>query len=156
MTDVISDGRERRAYFRLEKTLLVRFRISDRNPDRVYSAASRNISHGGMCLEVVQNQTELLNTLQHHPHKIEIELQTPILDYSESNSVEHNWISGQIDWHQKTNGKNPAVVIGLSFVHLSDRTRKKLHDLMVQEYVAQYGKKNWQPEPFPVFAFDVE
>jgi c-di-GMP-binding flagellar brake protein YcgR len=156
MANVISDVRDRRVYFRLEKTLPVRLRICDSKPDRIYSATSRNISHGGMCLEVGENQTELLNTLQHHPHEVKIELQTPIFDYSESSSVGQNWISGQIDWHQKPDRGNPVVLIGLSFVRLSDRTRKKLHDLMVQEYVARYGVKNWQPEPFPVFAFDIK
>ena len=156
MADAISNGRDRRAYFRLAKILPVRFRICDRNPDRVYSAASRNISHGGMCLEVAQNQTELLNALQHRPQRAMVELQTPVFDHSEFGSAQTNWISGEIDWHQRPTADNLAVVIGLSFVRVTDRTRKQLHDLMVREFVSQYGVKDWQTESVPVFAFDVK
>ena len=57
------DGKERRAYFRLDKALKVHLRLSGNNPTKTYTATTKNISHGGLCVEVPHHQKELIEKL---------------------------------------------------------------------------------------------
>ena len=57
------NGKERRAYVRLEASLPVRFTISGKEMGKIYTATTKNLSHGGLCLEVHQDKEELIDKL---------------------------------------------------------------------------------------------
>jgi hypothetical protein len=61
MTRKLFNGSERRAYVRLETSLPVRFKISGKEMSKIYTAVTKNISHGGLCLEVHQDKEELID-----------------------------------------------------------------------------------------------
>ena len=76
MTSKPFGSKARRAYARLERSLPVRFKISTEKMNKTYTATTKNISQGGICLEIHQDTQELIENLSTADSKIGIDLDT--------------------------------------------------------------------------------
>ena len=131
-------GRERRAYVRLESSLPVRFKIFAEPKGKTFTATTKNISRGGLCLEIRQGTLKLLDKLSRTEPKISINLDILIPPPDTAASVKPAWISSRVDWTRKPTAKNPVMLIGLEFEGITDEARKRIHDYIVGEVVKRY------------------
>ena len=136
------DGKERRAYVRLEISLPVRFKISTEKINKTYTATTKNISQGGICLEIYQDTRELIENLAAADSKIGIDLDTMLPRPPAAASTPPAWINSRVDWARKPTSKDPAMLIGLEFEGVTDDARKRIHDYIVAEFVKNYEKPN--------------
>ena len=134
------NGKERRAYVRLNKALTVRLRFSGDHPDKTYIANTTDISHGGLCIEVPKNQKELIEKLSATSDNSSINVEASILNSNVEFSVKTAWISCKLDWAKKLTNKNQVMLTGLAFNNLTDDARKQIHDYIVEEFVKHYDK----------------
>ncbi len=134
------DGKERRAYVRLESSLPVKFKIFTEQKGKTFTATTKNISRGGLCLEIRQDTQELLKNLSSTEPKISINLDTLIPPPNTAASAKSAWISSRVDWARKPTAKNPVMMIGLEFEGVTDDARKRIHDYIVEEIVKRYGE----------------
>ena len=132
------DGKERRAYVRLESSLPVKFKIFTEQKSKTFVATTKNISRGGLCLEIRQDTAELLENLSGTEPKISINLDILIPPPDTAASVEPSWISSRVDWARKPAAKNPVMLIGLEFEGITDEARKRINDYIVKEAVKRY------------------
>jgi c-di-GMP-binding flagellar brake protein YcgR len=142
MSEDISGGRERRKYIRIDTEVPVRFKISWLNSGKIYSAITKNISHGGICLEVLQDQNELVESLSSAPEWPTMEIAPLLPDLSADNDTEAPWITSRLDWVQKPSAKNPALLIGMGFVEMADEVRKQIYDFVVGQFIGNYNLEN--------------
>lgn len=140
MSDDIFNGAERRAYFRLDKELPVRFRLCGEGQDKIYTAITKNISRGGICLEMHEEKEELIEKLSQNGYKPAIDVETPIPDPDEGVVSKPVWLNGRVDWVQKPSNKDSAILMGLAFNEMSDDISKKLYDFILGEFVKLYAK----------------
>jgi c-di-GMP-binding flagellar brake protein YcgR len=138
MTPEPFNGKERRAYVRLETSLPVRFRISGKEMSKIYSATTKNMSHGGLCLEVHQDKEELLEKLSVDESKLGIDLDTLIPKPSVAGSAKPLWVNGRVDWLRKPKRKNPTLLMGIRFENLTQEARRQIHGHIVDEFVGRY------------------
>lgn len=131
-------GKERRAYVRLERSLPVQFKISADQMSKTYTATTKNISQGGLCLEIYQDTQQLIENLATADSKVGIDLDTLIPQPHTAASTTPAWISSRVDWSRKPTAKNPAMLIGLEFEGVTDEARKRIHDYIVEEFVKRY------------------
>ena len=134
------NGKERRAYVRLNKALTVRLRFSGDQPDKTYTANTKNISHGGLCIEVPKNQKELIEKLSATRENSSINIEASILNSRIEFSLKPAWINCRFDWTKKPTHKNQVLLTGLAFNNLTEDTRKQIHDYIVEEFVKSYDK----------------
>ena len=132
------DGKERRAYVRLKSSLPVKFKICTEQKGKTFTATTKNISRGGLCLEIRQDTSELLKNLSSTEPQISINLDTLLPSPNTAASAKSAWISSRVDWARKPTAKNPVMLIGLEFEGVSDDIRKRIHDYIVQEIVKRY------------------
>ena len=138
MAPGLMNGRERRAYIRLETELPVRFKISGKEESKIYEATTKNISHGGLCLEFQKEKEDLLDKLSTDKPKLGIDLDALIPDQTAEASADQFWVNSRVDWTRKPKSKNPVLLIGLEFEDLTQAARKKIHDYLVGEFLKQY------------------
>ena len=134
------NGKDRRAYVRLNKALTVRLRFSGDHPDKTYTANTKNISHGGLCIEVPKNQKELIEKLSATRENSSINIEASILNSRIEFSLKPAWINCRFDWTKKPTHKNQVLLTGLAFNNLTEDTRKQIHDYIVEEFVKSYDK----------------
>ena len=138
MTRELFNGRERRAYVRLETSLPVRFKISGKGMSKIYTAITKNISHGGLCLEVHQDNEELMDKLSADCPKLGIDLDALIPDQDPADSLKPVWVNSRVDWTRKPKSKDPVLLMGLAFENITQEARKKIHDYLVGEFIKRY------------------
>lgn len=85
-------GKERRAYVRLERSLPVRIKIFSNQMSKTYTATTKNISQGGLCLEIYQDTQQLIENLVAADSKVGIDLDTLIPQSLTSASTAPAWI----------------------------------------------------------------
>ena len=134
-----SNGKEKRTVPRLGITRPICFRLSDEGGDKVYTATTKNISRGGMCLKVLQEKQELVEKLFQKGPKPAIDIEYPIPIQDAQISAKTVWINGRVEWAKKPDDKEPAVLLGLKFGEMADDIRKKLFEFILNEYVKRYG-----------------
>ena len=117
MTLELFSGVERRAYVRLETSVPIRFKISGKEMGKIYAATAKNMSHGGLCLEVHQNKEELIEKLSADDAKLGIDLDALKPTPGAAGSEKPVWVVGRVDWMRKPNRKNTTLLMGLSFIH---------------------------------------
>jgi c-di-GMP-binding flagellar brake protein YcgR len=140
MTSNLFDGRERRAYVRLESSLPVRFKIPTEQINKTYTATTKNISQSGLCLEIYQTTQELIENLAVADSKISIDLDTLIPRSPTAASTKPAWINSRVDWARKPTAKDPAMLIGLEFEGVNEEARKRILNYIVDEFVKRYEK----------------
>ena len=141
MTQKRFDGKERRAYVRLKQSLPVRFKINGEQTGETYSARTRNISRGGLCVEIARENAELLEKISGPGQKIGIAIDTLIPDQATAVSAKSVWINSRVDWTRKTS-KKQDLLMGLEFENLAEETRRRIHDFIVKEMVNRYEKSD--------------
>ena len=134
------NGKERRVYFRIEKALPVRLRLAGNNPPKTYAAETRNISQGGLCVEVPLHQKELIEKLKAAGKDSELNLEASIETNHADIAAKPAWIKCKVDWAKPSATKDPALTMGLTFQKLAENTRKQIRDYIVEEFVKSYGK----------------
>ena len=132
------NGKERRAYVRLENSLPVKFKISAEQKSKTYTAMTKNISRGGLCLEIDRNIQQLFENLSGTDLKISIDLDTLIPQPETAPPAKAAWISSRVDWARKPTAKNPAMLLGLEFEGVSDDARRRIHGYIVEAFVKRY------------------
>ena len=140
MAEKIFNGKERRAYFRLNKEYPIRFRLCDKEQDKVYNAVTKNISRGGICLEVHEEKEELLEKLSQNEDKLPIDVETPRMTADEEVISKPVWINGSVEWAQTPGDNEAGILMGLAFTDMSDDIRKNLHNFILDKFVKQYGE----------------
>ncbi len=133
-------GKERRAYVRLESALPVRFKIFANQMSKTYTATTKNISQGGLCLEIYQDTRQLIENLAAAGSKVGIDLDTLIPQPHTAASARPAWINSRVDWSRKPTAKNPAMLIGLEFEGVTNEVRKRIRNYIVEEFVKRYGE----------------
>lgn len=134
------DGKERRAYIRLKRSLPVRFKIDGNQEGKTYMATTRNISRGGLCVEIAQETEELLEKIFAPGHKVGIDIDSLMSKKTAAVSAKSVWISSRVDWARKPTKKKRSLLMGLEFEDVAEETRRRLHDFIVQEMVKRYEK----------------
>ena len=134
------NGKEQRAYVRLNNSLEVRLRFSEDKQDKTYTATAINISHGGLCIEVPENQKELIDKLCATKENSNIIIETPTLNDTVELLTKPAWTNCRLHWTQRPTNKNPVFLAGLAFNNLTEDTRKQIHDYLVEEFVKYYDK----------------
>jgi hypothetical protein len=133
---------ERRNYVRIDTEVPVRFKISWINPGKVYSATTKNISHGGICLQVLHEQDELVETLASPPEWPTIEV-APLLPYNYPKQISATaWITSRLNWIERPTADDPSLRIGLDFVDMAGEVRKQIFDLIVGQFIKNYNVVN--------------
>jgi len=138
MTHELFTGKERRAYVRLDTALSVRFRISGQDMSKIYAATTKNMSRGGLCLEIHQNKEELIEKLSADDTKLGIDLDALVPKPGAADSDEPVWVDSRVDWLKKPNRKNPTLLMGLRFEALTEKARRLIHSYIVDEFVKRY------------------
>jgi len=133
------NGKERRVYIRLQKSLPVRFKINGSQTGKTYLATTRNISRGGLCVELAQETEDLLEKISAPGHKIFIDIDTLIPDQTTAVSAKSVWINSRVDWTRETK-KKQNLLVGLEFEDVAEETRRRIHDYIVEELVKRYKK----------------
>ena len=134
------DGKERRAYVRLKQSLPVRFRIDVRQGGKTFMAKTRNISRGGLCVEIAEGTEELLKKISASGHKIAVAIDTLISKQETPVSAKSVWINSRLDWVRKPGKKKHTLLLGLEFEDMAEELRRRIHDFIVKEMVGRYGK----------------
>ena len=134
------NGKERRAYVRLNTALTVRLRFPGDQPDKAYIAAIKDISHGGLCIEVPKNQKQLIEKLSATRENPSINIEGSILNSGVEFFAKPAWINCRLEWAKKPNNKNPVLLAGIAFNNLTEDTREQLHDYIIGEFVKHYDK----------------
>jgi c-di-GMP-binding flagellar brake protein YcgR len=142
MSRDISNGRERRNYVRIETAVPVRFKISWISSGKIYSATTRNISHGGICLEVLQDLDELVETFSSPPQWPTMEVAPLLPDLPAEYVTEAHWITSRLDWVKKPSTQDPVLLFGLDFVEMADSVRKQIYDFAVGQFIRNYNLEN--------------
>ena len=132
------NGIERRAYARLQKALPVRFRISANPAEETYSAITKNISQGGLCLEVEHNREALLEALSVADQKIGIDINSMIPSEEDAVSDMALWVRGRIDWTRKSDAAGQVLQVGLEFEDLTEEARQRIREFLVNQFMHQY------------------
>jgi c-di-GMP-binding flagellar brake protein YcgR len=140
MTLELFSGVERRAYVRLETSVPIRFKISGKEMGKIYAATAKNMSHGGLCLEVHQNKEELIEKLSADDAKLGIDLDALIPKPGAAGSEKPVWVVGRVDWMRKPDRKNSTLLMGLKFENLTPEAYKQIHSYIVDEFVKRYEK----------------
>jgi c-di-GMP-binding flagellar brake protein YcgR len=138
MHKAIFNGKERRSYVRVDAELPVRFRINDHSPGKIYTGATKNISQGGLCVEVVRQQNELIEALSSIKQQPSFEVQLALPDRNGEPDHAVDWIAGRLDWAEKPTDKNPVFRMGLGFVDLEEEVRRKLYDFVLGAFIKCY------------------
>ena len=142
MTSKPFGSKARRAYARLERSLPVRFKISTEKMNKTYTATTKNISQGGICIEIHQDTQELIENLSTADSKIGIDLDTMLPRAPAADSTTPAWINSRVNWARKPTAKDPAMLIGLEFEGITDDARKRIHNYIVEEFVKNYEELN--------------
>ena len=136
------NARERRNYVRIDTEVPVRFKISWINSGKVYSATTKNISHGGICLQILHDQDELIETLASPPEWPAIEV-APLLPYNSPKQTSATaWITSQLNWIERPTADEPFLRIGLDFVDMAGEVRKQIYDFIVGQFIKNYNLVN--------------
>ena len=138
MTHELFNGNERRAYVRLETALPVRFKISGQEMSKIYAAITKNMSRGGLCLEIHQDKEELLEKLSADDTKLGIDLEPFVPKPGAADSEKPGWVESRVDWVRKPNRKNPTLLMGLRFEDLTEKARRLIHGYIFDEFVKRY------------------
>jgi c-di-GMP-binding flagellar brake protein YcgR len=136
MSEEIMLGTERRNYVRLEKALPLKYRIKGDAQDKIYDGVTRNISHGGLCIEPMEITAELKKELKSKTKPLEISIN---LDDSAQTSVpaaSSPWIQSKVEWIRES---ADLLLLGVAFENLDDDSREKIHVYIVSEFVKHYG-----------------
>lgn len=142
MTHELFNGKERRAYVRLETSLSVRFKISGQEMGKIYAATTKNMSRGGLCLEIHQDKEELLEKVSADGTKLGIDLVALVPKPGVVDSEKPEWVDSRVDWLQKPNRKNPTLLMGLRFEDLTEKARRLIHSYIVDQFVKRYEVSN--------------
>ena len=143
------NGKERRAYVRLNSALKVLLWFSDNNseePVKTYSVVTKNISKGGLCIEVPEDHKELIEKLEISRQTPGIDLNAAILNDNVEFSANPSWINCRLDFKSKSTTKDSAILIGLAFNKLPEEARKQIHNYIADEFVKRYGKQDQSNE----------
>jgi len=134
------NGKERRVYIRLQKSLPVRFKINGSQTGKTYLATTRNISRGGLCVELAQETEDLLEKISAPGHKIFIDIDTLIPDQTTAVSAKSVWISSRVDWARKPIKKERTLLMGIRFEEMAEETRRQIYDFIVKEMLERYER----------------
>jgi c-di-GMP-binding flagellar brake protein YcgR len=134
------NGKERRAYVRLKQSLLVRFKIDLSQTGKTYVAKTRNISRGGLCVEIVEQAEELFEKISAPGHKIGVDIDSLIPEKTAAVAAKSIWINSRVDWARKPTRKKRTLLMGLEFEDMAEETRRRIHDFIVKEMVTRYEK----------------
>lgn len=132
------NGSERRAYVRLEKSRPVRLKVTGNPTSKTFTATTKNISQGGICLEIHQNNEALHEALFSESHKIGIDINTLIPKPNYAVSDRSHWISARADWTCELDQAHQKLLVGLEFEDLSEEARKRIRDYLVEQFLQKY------------------
>jgi hypothetical protein len=105
---------------------------------KIYAATTKNMSHGGLCLEVHQDIEELVKKLSTPDIKLGIDLETLIAKPGVAVPDQPVWVDGRVDWMRKPNQKNPTLLMGLKFEDLTPEAHSQIHSYIVDEFIRRY------------------
>jgi len=120
----------------------VRFKVFAKQESKTFVATTKNISKGGLCLEIRQDIEEVMENLSVAEHKIGVDLETLVPGQNRAASPEPVWIKSRVDWARQPTPKNPAMFMGLEFEGACEEARRRIHDFIVTEMVKHYGEYN--------------
>jgi c-di-GMP-binding flagellar brake protein YcgR len=135
------DGRERRLFVRLTKTIPVRFIILSKTKEPLsgwISANSKNMSIGGILLETADINQEEKNLLKKEDIYLQIEISLEASDLSMKGKVESISsieLPGRIQWSKPQINR---IEIGIQFIDISDETADKIKKYLTLEYIGKY------------------
>lgn len=138
MTTERFNGTERRAYVRLEKSLPVRLKITGNPISQTFTLTTKNMSQGGVCLEIQRQQEALLRALSNATHSIGIDLNTLIPQHSNGAPEMPHWVRGRVDWTSELDEAGQSLQVGLEFEDLTEEARKRIRDYLVDQFLRQY------------------
>lgn len=136
------NGSERRAYVRLEKSLPVRLKVTGNPTSNTFTASTKNISQGGICLEIQRNKEALLEALSAESHKIGIDINALLPEPNYAVSERSLWVSARVDWTCELDQARQQLLIGLEFEDLTEEVRKRIRDYLVDQFLQKYPERH--------------
>ena len=133
-------GKERRAYIRLQKSLPVRFKIDGSQAGEIYMATTRNISRGGLCVEIAQETEDLFEKISDPGRNIGIDIDSLIHNQTTAVSAKSVWISSRVGWARKPTKKERTLFMGIEFEEMAEETRRRIYGFIVKEMIKRYEK----------------
>ncbi len=139
MSKKFFSGRERRSYVRIDTEVPVRFRICGIDSGKIYPGTTKNISHGGLCVEVLQDQDELIETLSSFEQWPTIDVAPLLPDPHGEQATQADWITSRLDWAKKPNAKDSALLMGMGFVDMDEKVRRQVYEFIVGQFLKHYS-----------------
>jgi Tfp pilus assembly protein PilZ len=99
---------------------------------------TKNISQGGICLEIQSEQEAIIKALSAANHKVGIDLNTLIPRHHHAASERPHWVRGRVDWATELDPAGRTLQVGLEFEDLTEEARKRIRDYLVDQFLRQY------------------
>lgn len=133
-------GSERRDYVRLSKELNVNFQLEGENTETIHKAISKDISHGGIRLEILEEKKEILDMLKSKEYKLNVNVILPKVEDLVDFENDPGWIRSEIRWVKPPKTESELLQVGVEFIQLSAAAHRYIHGYIVHEFVSDYGK----------------
>jgi c-di-GMP-binding flagellar brake protein YcgR len=117
-----------RRHARVDARLDVLFALTGETPRRATRAVTRDISHGGACLEVANCPAALLDSLVKLP-LLDLEIDLAPAAAREGLDAPAN-LRGQVEWVRRTAAPHGAILFGLEFRDASPADEMAIIDLI--------------------------
>jgi hypothetical protein len=134
-------GKERRQFIRLDRELMVHFKIIEQSPEQVYDGKTCNISQGGVCIEVDGEIENLVKKLKEIKPVVHIAIELTDLYKPDELKTTPQWINGLMFWVKKPFLKSNHCQIGLAFQNIEEKASERIHNYIMKEFVASYGNQ---------------
>lgn len=116
-----------RRYARILARLKTLIKAEHEGGKNTFYAETKNVSRGGVCVEVAENTKDLLETLDGKSLRLKISLN---LREEESQTVQITgrtaWIGSTLSWLMTPSSHESPVLMGLAFTALDESDAKKI------------------------------
>jgi c-di-GMP-binding flagellar brake protein YcgR len=134
----MQDGTERRKFVRLPLAIEAPFAVSGDPAGRTYEAVTRDISVGGICLEVDHDVESVFPLVKAKGARVAVDIRLPDGLDPASITAEPVWSQGKVDWVKKGRKGSSPLLIGLRFWHVPEGARERIRKLVVEKFVSTY------------------
>jgi c-di-GMP-binding flagellar brake protein YcgR len=135
-------GVERRRFVRVDKEVPVKFRVLDTDGKQLLDwvdAKSKNISMGGVAIEITRLDTASQRIAKSMDHIIELELMLHLGTELKAHAKVVSVISkGKVKWNLSY---KEVLEIGVKFTDVTPEKQQKIREFLIDSYLGKYGQE---------------
>ena len=139
-------GIEKRRYVRLYVRLKVRFQVEGGPEGKIYEAETRNVSQGGLCLEVMKDTKEILARFYSENPLLKIALDLPGADETVETAARPAWISTRVGWMEPPVEDSQPLLLGMAFEDLPPSEKERIATYFADKLLDKYRSDREQQE----------